>query len=89
VTRDRTYSSHEQYIFQMCDVESWTELWERAPKIEFVAAMMAEGIISEVALRKRMIEECVSGAENRREEIRRIAEEFGMTEASVRAYAYR
>lgn len=89
MTRDRSYTSNEECIFQLFDVESWSELWDQAPKIEFVAAMLAEGIISEAALRGRMIEERVSRAKVRREEIRRIAEELNMTEASVRACAYR
>jgi len=89
MNHESSYTSHEEYIFQMCGVRSWTELWRRASKIEFVMAMMAEGIISEVALRQRMIEERVSRAEVRREEIRLIAEELNMSEASVRACAYR
>ena len=87
--RDRSYTSNEQYIFQMCGVESWTELWERAGDIEVVAAMLAEGIISEAALRRRMIGERVSAAENRRKEIRQIALELKVSQASVRACAYR
>ena|GEM_PF-2944729 len=89
MTRDRSYTSNEQYIFQMCGVESWAELWERKTDIEVVAAMLAEGIISEAALRGRMIVERVSRAEVRREEIRRIAKELNMSIASVRACAYR
>jgi len=89
VTRDRSYTTSEQYIFQMCDVKSWTELWERKTDIEVVAAMLAEGIISEAALRRRMIAERVSAAENRREEIRQIALELKVSQASVRACAYR
>jgi len=89
VTRDSSYTSHEEYIFQMCGVESWTELWERKTDIEVVVAMLAEGIISEAALRRRMIAERVSAAENRREEIRRIARELKVSQASVRSLAYR
>jgi len=51
--------------------------------------MLAEGIISEAALRRRMIAERVSAAENRREEIRQIALELKVSQASVRACAYR
>ena len=89
MTRDSSYTSHEEYIFQMCGVESWTELWERKTDIEVVVAMLAEGIISEAALRRRMIAERVSAAENRREEIRRIARELKVSQASVRSLAYR
>jgi len=88
VTHDRSYTTHEQYIFQVCDVESWRELWERAPKIELIQALMAEGLIGEVDLRRRMVHECVCGAENKSAEIKRLAEEMGMAESNVRRDAY-
>ncbi len=89
MTRDRSYTTHEEYIFQMCGVESWTELWEQAPGIELMQALMAEGLVSVNALIKKMVMERVGPAENKSAEIRNIAIELKLSKNTVRNYAYK
>lgn len=79
----------EQYIFQMCGVESWTELWEKAPEIEFIQALMAEGIVSSNSIRNRMVQEQVDGAVNKRAIIAELAKRYSLSESAIRHAVYR
>ena len=88
MTRDSSYTSHEEYIFQMCGVESWTELWERLSEIEFLQALIGEGLMSEVVIRNRMIREVVSRAKNKSEAIRSLSRTLRLSQHTVRDYAY-
>ena len=88
MTQDRSYTSNEQYIFQMCGVESWTELWEQLSEIEFMQALIGEGLMSEVGIRNRMIREVVSKSENKSEAIRSLSRDLRLSKHTVRDYAY-
>lgn len=73
--------------------KSWTELYERTvsgPREgDLMQALLSEGLVSEVDLRKRMIRERLQGAKSKTDEARAIADRYGMTESAVRSMAYR
>jgi len=89
MTRDRSYTSHEEYIFQMCGVESWTELCERAGEIEPIKIFLAEGLVSILDLIRKMTEEQTRDPDANKSKIcRRIAGTYGLSYHTVRGYVY-
>lgn len=80
--------SNEEYIFQLCGVESWTELWERAPEIEFMQALMAEGLVSATAIRDRMLVEQVRISGNKTVRMRELSADHGLSPAYIRNLVY-
>ena len=65
--------------------------WEDACRLKSraVQAGLKLGVMSYSKLRQMMIQERVGKAKDKDREISRLAEEYGMTEATVKTYAYR
>ena len=80
-------------ILARLGAKSWTEIYERTfsgPREgDLMQAQVADGLVSEVELRRRMICERLSRARRKSEEVRAIADEYRMTESAVRSIAYR
>jgi len=72
--------------------QSWTELYERTVsgphEGDLMQALLALGGISESWLRGKAIEEQGRGADNKRDFCRRIAQESGLSERTVRRHVY-
>jgi len=85
---DRSYTTPEEYVFQLCGVKSWTELYEQAGEIELVQAFLATHLINWNAILRLSLREQAEKEENKREFIRRAARKWGLTESAVRHYVY-
>ena len=72
----------------MCGVENWTELWERLPEMEFMQALMAEGLVSIVALRKKLVLEIISSSVNKTKSMQSLADNLHMSYHTIREIYY-
>ena len=77
----------DQTFLKAMGAKSWEDLCRlRSPAAQ---AGLKLGVLSFTTMRRMMIRERVGKAKDPGEEIRKLAEEYGMTEATVKTYAYR